>query len=292
MDITDKILKENRDIRNLARYLHRLGHEQNSNSIQDEILEYESNVICFDVDTDDLEFDIREIQRQSYSYVFIGLRLKRLFLTKRYLQKFATVKDFCQQVLGRTLAYAKRLIKAAEVAVELARAGFTQLPLCEAQARPLTKLEVWSNALNPEESPLCQKWQEIIASANAQPITAELVKAAVEGSKTGKKRITISDETYSNLEKIAANRGFTSIEAMIESLARGEELPPDELPPCQEEPVQLYEKKGEYNFNYNTLQDIKSSFLQHFSAGKKSINKVLSDFIDILWLEITQSGFT
>ena len=284
MDITDKILKENRDIRNLTRHLHKSSIEQGSESIQDEILGYDANVLDYDDDSDDLDFDIREIQRQTYSYIFIGLRLKRLFLTKRYLQKFPNVGEFCKQVLGRSLAYAKRLIKAAEVAVELARAGFSQLPLCEAQARPLTKLEMWPNALNPGDSPLAQKWTEIL-STSREPITAEMVVSAVDGDRPQKKQtIKTNSQTWEKLERMRLERGFSDMDSMLEAFVNGELEPPAKEPePTEPEAEELPPAPAEIQVSW--MEKTRDRFLSaypHLMEAKAIIN----EYLNFVWLQL------
>lgn len=284
MDITDKILKEQQDVRTLTRHLHKSRVEQELESIQDEILGYDANILAYDDDSDDIDFDIREIQRQTYGYVFIGLRLKRLFLTKRYLQKFSNVGEFCKQVLGRSLAYAKRLIKAAEVAVELARAGFSQLPLCEAQARPLYKLEMWPNALNPEESPLCQKWAEILESSH-EPITAEMVVSAVDGDKPQKKQtIKTNPQTWEKLERMRLERGFADMDEMLEAFVSGELEPPaKESEPTTPEPEEVPPAPAEIQVSW--MEKVRDRFLTAY-PHLMEVKAVINEYLNFVWLQL------
>jgi hypothetical protein len=285
IELTDKIHQQLGQENLASRHLRRIRYELDSLSIEEEIANYEQ-LLEYDHDSDDFDFDIREIERQAMGYVFIGLRLKRIFRTKRYLQRFSSVTEFCQAVLGRTIAYAKRLIKAAEVTLNLVRAGFAQLPLCEAQARPLTKLEAWPNALNSEESPLCQKWEEIIEAANNQPITAEFIRGIVGGDSGEKKKpIRVKRATFDKLLELANSRGFATVDELLEALAEGRELPEEpeveyparsqeELPPPPEE------------LQVSWMEKLRDRFLSYIPPNQiRQAKEILNEYIYSAWLE-------
>lgn len=130
-------------------------------------LEEEGNNISF-------KWADHEIKNHLLSYVRVGLvayRVKLYRLYRHSQQKFKTFQEYCEKGLGKSSWVVNKLIKAANVTLELAKAGFTQLPQCEAQARPLTKFT---------GDTLTQKWQEVIDSTPPHRITATHVSAIVD----------------------------------------------------------------------------------------------------------------
>jgi hypothetical protein len=94
--------------------------------------------------------------------------------------------------------------------VELAQAGFTQLPQYEAQARPLTKFT---------GDNLIEKWQEVISSAPPHRITATHVSEIVDGEpQNPKKRISLNKDVYDELVEKARTAGKKPDELLRELL--------------------------------------------------------------------------
>jgi hypothetical protein len=114
-----------------------------------------------------LENMIYEIQENKLSFVrngLIGFKIKSFKLYEKIHKSF---QDFCEKALGMSHWYMNRLMEAARVVLKLALNGFTVLPTCEAQTRPLVKLH---------DDDLCDKWQEVIDTVPAHKITTERIK--------------------------------------------------------------------------------------------------------------------
>ncbi|MDF0552825.1 hypothetical protein [Kamptonema sp. UHCC 0994] len=81
-----------------------------------------------------------EIQSGFLSYISIGYFLDRMRYHKLYkTQGFKSFKDYCLKALRKSANYCTKIISAAQVCIELAAAGFEQIPNCVAQALPLVK---------------------------------------------------------------------------------------------------------------------------------------------------------
>lgn len=155
-------------------------------------------------------------------YVETGLYLE---LIKRhwwvYKRKFKNFNDYCQKLIGRGSWYANALIKAAKVCLILIKEGFTILPMCEAQARPLTKYvreDSQLTGINYDDE-LVAKWAEAVETAPARGITASHVSAIVDGQpeEETKKQIKVAAKTHQRLQRLALEKGI-SVDELVEQL--------------------------------------------------------------------------
>lgn len=167
-------------------------------------LEEEGNNITF-------KWADHEIKNHLLSYVRVGLvayKVKLYRLYRHSQQKFKTFQEYCEKGLGKSPWVVNKLINAANITLELAKAGFTQLPQCEAQARPLTKFT---------GDTLTKKWQEVIDSTPPHRITATHVSTIVDDEpQNPKKRVSIDKNTYNALAKKANAAGMTAEELLRE----------------------------------------------------------------------------
>ncbi len=166
------------------------------------------------------EWADNEIKNHLLSYVRVGLvaaRVKLYKLYKRAKSSIKTFRDYCENHLGKSSWYVNRLIEAARVTLELAQSGFTVLPQCEAQARPLTKFF-------GEE--LTAKWQEVTETIPANRMTAANVAAVIDGEPEPKNRqIKVDSEVWSELSEKAAAAGLSPTELLKQLV---QEYIPDE----------------------------------------------------------------
>lgn len=174
------------------------------------------------------EWAHNEIKNHLLSYVRVGLVAHRVKLYKLYrhaTKKIKTFRDYCENHLGKSSWYVNRLIEAARVVLDLVKAGFTVLPQCEAQARPLTKFF-------GEE--LTAKWQEVVDSIPAHRMTANAVAAVVDGEPEHKNRqVKVDGEVWSELLEKAAAAGMSPTELLKQLVQEYEpnyEPEPEETP--------------------------------------------------------------
>lgn len=286
MDITESILAELKQ-KNRRDFLDKRQESQEfaTNVIKD--IEYFVQDIWAEGYHLDFHWASLELQKNQMGYVYCGLLLEQIFRYKLWHRDrlFNSPKEFCEKLMGRTLAYAKRLIKAAKVCIELIRAGFDRLPLCESQCRPLTKLYLEGG----DNCELVEKWQEILDNCPG-PITAEAV-AAVLGESEKPKQIKVEKTTFDKLLERANSRGFTTVTQFLEAIAEGRELPeepePEETPtPPEEIPAPPEELKITW------LEKQRDRFLSNFHASSqiKQAKAILNEYIYSLWLELLNSS--
>lgn len=179
-------------------------------------LEAEGHYITF-------EWADSEIKNHFLSYVRVGLVAGRVKLYKLYRHTHPQVLSFahyCEICLGKSLWYVNRLIEAARVTLELARAGFTILPQCEAQARPLTKF------FGDE---LISKWQEVLDKIPSHRLTAAGIAAIVDGElKSQKRQVCIEGEIWSQLTEKAILTGMSPAQLLRKLVQEYEPEPPTE----------------------------------------------------------------
>jgi hypothetical protein len=187
-----------------------------------EELDYEGNNITF-------EWADNEIKNHLLSYVRVGLIAAKvkLYRTWRHAsQKFKDFKDYCEKGLGKSRWYVNRMIEAARVTLELMKAGFTQLPQHESQARPLVKFQ---------GEDLIQKWEEVITSLPAHRITAAAISKICGEPEPEKKRVLVSSKLWEKLRLKALELNL-SPEQLLEQLLDGT---PDDAPQePEEEPLE------------------------------------------------------
>jgi len=114
------------------------------------------------------------IRRGWDTFLEVGRALAMIRDRRLYRDKYATYEDYCRQKWEYSKTHANRLVEAAAVAAVLTPIGVTVKS--ESQLRPLV-------ALSPKEIPDAWKRAEELAAGN--PVTAKIVRRAVEDFKTG-----------------------------------------------------------------------------------------------------------
>ena len=197
-----------------------------------EELDYEGRSITF-------EWAHNEIKNHLLSYVRVGLIAAKvkLYRTWRHAsQKFKDFKDYCEKGLGKSRWYVNRMIEAARVTLELMKAGFTELPQHESQARHLVKFQ---------GEQLCEKWEEVLNSVPTHRITAAKIAEIVDDNppKT-KQRVNVRTTTWEKLKRAALDAGM-SPEDYLDNLLDGtldnsdEDQPSEPLPDNAVAPITI-----------------------------------------------------
>jgi len=109
---------------------------------------------------------ITDIKSNALSFVRTGLICYKVKFLRLYQKSYSSFKDFCEKAIGVTSWQVNRNIESSRVVMELIQNGFTILPNCEAQARPLTKFHGYE---------LCEKWQEVIDNLPPHKITSNSI---------------------------------------------------------------------------------------------------------------------
>jgi len=119
------------------------------------------------------------------------------------------LSSFPDKYLGITVGYAKKIIQATEVWIELAKAEFEKLPANISQAMPLIKFNTGTDLEG--NCQLYDKWQECInyAKSTNQKLTSKTIRKVVNNKETPK-QITITDtELWSVIEREATKAGIS-----------------------------------------------------------------------------------
>jgi hypothetical protein len=204
--------------------------------IQD-ILNYSQNLVndgkCIGINE-----AIYAINRDSLSWVKIGSIAYTVKRFRRYIGRFKSFKDFCENGLKRTHFYINRLIKAAKTVIELAKMGFTQLPTNESQARPLTKYE---------GDELKDKWQQVLSTVPGHLINGRTIEETIEPKdENAYQAIKITGTAWDNFRKKALESGLDPNEELEKLLdiwnpkeepKEVEELDDEEIEPITPEQV-------------------------------------------------------
>jgi hypothetical protein len=139
----------------------------------------------------------------SLAYVRQGLALHviRLKLSRSNKNWRIDFDAFCKASPIGSAAYARKIIKAALVAIELINQGFSQLPACAAQALPLAKfLGNSTDYGEPVGETVAEKCQEIISTAPNNRITAAHVQAVADGQEY-EKPVTIKISRFTRFSR-------------------------------------------------------------------------------------------
>ena len=155
----------------------------------------------------DLQTVVTEIKGQILSFVHTGLLAYKVKILKLYRKAHKSFKTFCEKALGTSHWQVNRKIEAARVVIELARAGFSVLPTCEAQARPLTKLY---------GTELCDKWKAVVNSLEPHMITSKQINEVL-GVETKTASLRLPKELYEQIKRRALEMGL-SIEQLLNML--------------------------------------------------------------------------
>jgi len=177
--------------------------------------------------TSDLPYWEYEVRDSALSYIRQGLalhaiRLKLSYGNKNWREAF---ENFCKNTPVGSSSYAKKIIKAAGVAIDLINQGFSKLPSCISQALPLAKFtsglssETVSNT-TAASGELGQKWQEVLDSAPSGHVTVSHVKAVVDDVPADEKPATVKIQKFKqNLADEARERGISQQQLIEEILA-------------------------------------------------------------------------
>ena len=170
---------------------------------------------------------VTDIKSNFLSFVRTGLLAYKVKLWKLYRNSYRNFKEFCENALGVTHWQINRTIEAARVVMELVQSGFSILPQCEAQARPLTKFT---------GAELCANWQIVVENLPPSKITGNSI-AEVLGMETKAKNLRLPKELYERIRKRALELGI-SVEQLLE-LTFGED---DEVNEVDEEKMAAWEE--------------------------------------------------
>ncbi|NEP42563.1 MAG: CopG family transcriptional regulator [Okeania sp. SIO2H7] len=198
----------------------------------EDLLTYEENIYGSEYDSDDFEL---ELWNGTYGYVRTGLSLRYIAYFHQYKDRgFRTFKQYCERYLKITVGYAKKLMEGAQVALNLLKAGYKQIPTCISQAAPLIKFNVVDEGGN---SLLTEQWDKVLdytSKVNKGRVTTTVVKDVLECN-TGKSRITLGldPEEWELLEERAAKAGMTKQEFLRRLLKNfdADDLSDREAPP-------------------------------------------------------------
>jgi len=178
--------------------------------------------------TIDLPYWEHEVRDSSMSYVRLGLALHaiRLKLSSGNKNWRVEFENFCKNTPVGSASYAKKIIKAASVAIDLINQGFSKLPSCVSQALPLAKFSSSlatetsaSPLIDNSESELSQKWQEVLDSAPNGRVTVSHVKAVVDEVAEERPTTVKIKKFKKNLADEARERGISQQELIEEILA-------------------------------------------------------------------------
>jgi hypothetical protein len=179
----------------------------------------------------------REIKQHMLNWARAGLVAFKVKLYRLYSRSFKTFQDYCEKVLGKTAWQINRLIKAAQVTLELVKAGFTVLPTCEAQASKLVKY-----IQHPEYGydELLDKWQQVIDSLPAHRITANAIEEILEPARPKKEAIRLPKSLLAKLRRRALDEGVSVEELLEDFIDEGE--PEEEIEPISRNAIERPEK--------------------------------------------------
>lgn len=139
-----------------------------------------------------LEFqdDVREIETideaeynsvtSQYAYVKFGLVLQKVrnqCMWAKCVEKFADFRSFCEQKVNLNIWQVSNAIKSANVAVQLAFLGFTDLPRNASQALKLAELSI---------ERLGEVWGNILQKCQGHKITAAAIEGEINPDKQSK----------------------------------------------------------------------------------------------------------
>lgn len=103
----------------------------------------------------------------SLAFVRQGLILAKLKFWRCYRKKYSTFKEYCENVIGKSVSYCNRLIASAGIMTQLIGAGYSQLPYNESQCRILSCLS---------GSELLNVWEAAKSTIPRHKITAKSIE--------------------------------------------------------------------------------------------------------------------
>jgi hypothetical protein len=178
-----------------------------------EELDYEGHNITW-------EWAINEIKNHMSGWVRVGLVAAKVRLYRLYKGVYATFQEFCQKRLKLPFWKINNLIKAAQVVMDLAQAGYEVLPTCEAQARPLVRFI---------EDGLYEVWDKVLRSFPPHQITAAAIESITDPDKPKKLTLRVNKNLGEKLQRKALDLGI-SVETLIEQMLDEEDGEPESEP--------------------------------------------------------------
>ncbi len=231
----------------------------------DNLMDYKNNL-----DYDGHTFDRLELEQNLwdgfFGYVRVSLSLQNFARYKRYQkEQCRTFKQYCEKFLGISEGYAKKIMQATEVWVELVKAGFETLPNCYSQAMPLIK---YNTGIDLEGNcQLWEQWQKCLDYAKAikKPITSALVKKVVD-RKDSPKKVSVDNDVWELIDYHAAKAGLSKKNFLRKAIEQYIN-PPQSPEPTDKEKIKDWEKD---------LKDLVDEYDKSESSSASS-NELLTD---------------
>ena len=185
------------------------------------------------LDYDGHHFDRLELEANLwdgfFGYVRVGLSLKSIAFYKRYKKECRTFQEYCEKYLHVSEGWAKKIMQATEVWINLAKAGFETLPNSVSQAIPLIKFNTGVDL--DGNCSLWDKWQECLdyATATKQQMTSILVKKVVNHKEPAKK-IAVDTEIWELIDEYAIKTGLSKKDVVRKAIESYINSPPPQDP--------------------------------------------------------------
>ncbi len=209
-ELTEQIEKEYRDI---------IAQVSEDILIYQEDLLYEGRYVPYHGGT-------FQIVDNLLHWVKTGLMCDHIKRFRIYRERFPRWQDYCQKMIGKASWQVKECIKAAKVVLELVIAGFKQLPMNISQALRLVRYYDKSN-IAPDQSLLCEKWQQVISALPKHRITADNIDEVLGHMKSKKGKISIDRELHEKIAEEAITSGISTpqlVKEMWEEHQAGKDL--------------------------------------------------------------------
>ena len=194
-----------------------------------------------EVPHNDISVLTQRIKRSFLDYVRQGIMLEAVCRYRLYKQQYKDFAEYCENALGRSPAYCKKIIQAAKICLDLIKSNFQILPTSVAQALPLLKYAKVDAGGNRE---LETKWQTVLDGFPPQLITAVKIQETLDENPENRARqVRINGKAYQLLQKKAVEAGM-SVSKYLENLIAGEP-PSDDEPPNDDERRELTAEQEE-----------------------------------------------
>lgn len=227
----------------------------------DEIIDYARTLgdrISGDFDLTQVIFELKD---NTYSFVRTGLLAYKVQVYKTYKKVYSSFQEFCEKALGVSHWRIKRAIEAARVWLELARAGFSILPKCESQCRPLWKLFKFAGS-----NELIANWQTVIETLQPHKITQTTI-CQILGMESKEVNIRLDRDLLKRLQQKATSEGKTIEELLSEILEeddRVEEIEDEKLANWQDDlELLIQERSSRQSFSLQPMVQLWESLVSN-----------------------------
>jgi hypothetical protein len=199
------------------------------------------NVFC-DEESDNISYLVSELFDNLHGWVKAGAIAHTIKYKKVYQHAkigITNFKQFCQQILKRSVGSINHLIEGAFIVVSLAKAGFSVLPQSAAQACLLAKFAKVKPDVDDYYAENCQNlvtmWQRVLDKVPPHELSALKIAEIVDPDyyQQKKPKFKLSEELRQKLVKKAAQCGLKPeelLEQLIDNFA-----PEPEVEPAAEE---------------------------------------------------------